>query len=169
MSKILPVIFRKGTDGGDVTAVFPTIAEDSTANTVRCYSHLGQHSTCSLNWVQDHSRSMRALPEDYAKLLAEIKGIYERKLSDDDIAYELKIYQKITPGIRGQLNVAAKDIRYREVIGKYKLPAPPPGVISEMHFRMLTQDWHLRNASGWFYCDGRSPKTWVPSKYGPTS
>lgn len=69
------VIFRAERSGplkGDVTAVFPDSPWMATYMT--CYAHVGQHSGCSLAWYRT---TRPATPEEYAPLLAELRGIYE--------------------------------------------------------------------------------------------
>lgn len=71
---MIPVIFRAERSGkfkGDVTAVFPEFTE--WCGDMACYSHIGQHSTCSLEWYYS---TRPATPEEYAPLLAELKTIY---------------------------------------------------------------------------------------------
>jgi hypothetical protein len=87
--EILPVIFtiargkREAAMYG-VTAVFPTLPSDSYNMT--CYAHVGQHSSCSVEW---YNGERKAKPAEYAALLNELRGIY------DDC--ELKVYSRITP------------------------------------------------------------------------
>jgi len=57
-------------NGGDVFAYFPDILTDSKGNNT-CYSHIGQHSACSPNYVKGKKL---ATPEQFAPLLAELKG-----------------------------------------------------------------------------------------------
>lgn len=73
----LPVIFRAERAGdfkGEVTAVFPTIPADYHGG-ILCYSHVGQHGGCSDAW---HRSTRPATVEEYAPLLAELRGIYEQ-------------------------------------------------------------------------------------------
>ena len=66
------VIFRFDKSAQEVVAVFPYLAPSG--NYMTCYSHVGQHSGCSLDWYR---RTRPATPEQYAPLLAELRGIYE--------------------------------------------------------------------------------------------
>jgi hypothetical protein len=70
-----PILFRADRSGdfkGVVTAVFPTIAADVSGNQMTCYSHIGQHSGCSLGWY--HS-TRAATPQEYRDLLKELQAI----------------------------------------------------------------------------------------------
>ena len=70
----LPVLFRTDTRGfvGAVTAILPTLPANPGMHV--CYAHLGQHSECSREWLYGVTR--RALPAEYADLLAELRDIY---------------------------------------------------------------------------------------------
>lgn len=85
----VPVIFRKERDG-DVTAVFPTTVAGY--NLMQCYAHVGQHSGCSFDWYRS---TKPAKPKEYADLLAELRGIYER---DGDAT--LVVYSRINTKLR---------------------------------------------------------------------
>lgn len=88
----LPVIFRAERSGhfkGDVTAVFPTL--EGNPGEMTCYAHIGQHGSCSLGW---YYRTRPAKPHEYAALLAELRGIYERKLGPHDTAFRLVVYKR---------------------------------------------------------------------------
>jgi len=92
----LPVIFRAewaAQAGGavHVTAVFPTLPDTSDPYTATCYAHVGQHSGCSRGWY----RSTRAAkPDEFADLLRELRGIYERP--DDPDAVRLIVARRWT-------------------------------------------------------------------------
>lgn len=75
--KTLPVVFRidRAKTDRQITAVFPTTPGTGDPTTMQCYAHLGQHGACSLDWY--YSRTRPATPEQYAPLLAELRGIYE--------------------------------------------------------------------------------------------
>lgn len=94
----LPVIFRKdrGKDPS-ITAVFPTELGGSKYMDMMCYAHIGQHSSCSIQW---YWTTRRAAPDEYADLLAELKQIYE---ADEDEPVKLVVYQKIMPWMREEL------------------------------------------------------------------
>lgn len=72
-TEITPVRFLVNDADNDLFAFFP--AEDYTDRndlTKSCYSHVGQHSACSV----DYANSCReALPNEYADLKAELEGI----------------------------------------------------------------------------------------------
>lgn len=70
-TKHLPVLFR--TFKGELCAYFPTLKWDSVGN-ITCYAHVGQHGAASPVWLH---KGKRATPEQYADLLAELRGIYE--------------------------------------------------------------------------------------------
>lgn len=68
------VLFRKSiVDSDEITAVFPF--EEGIRNRdaiVSCYAHVGQHSTCHLDWVTENTRA--ATPEEYADLKRELES-----------------------------------------------------------------------------------------------
>lgn len=111
----LPIIFRAERTGDfkvEVTAVFPTMAEDYAGRHVTVYAHVGQHSSGSIDWY----RSTRpARPEEYADLLAELRGIYEtRPAAYPDIYGEpvkLKLCQRMTAAHFGKLTASAAQAR----------------------------------------------------------
>lgn len=76
-----------------------------------CYAHIGQHGTASLDYYWE---TKPANPEEYAELLAELRGIYtDAPLSRPDIygePVELQIYQKITPKHRAEFLRQARDM-----------------------------------------------------------
>lgn len=91
MTYALPVIFRADRSGdfkGEVSAIFPTIPADNFGN-LTCYAHVGQHGACSLDW---YHTTRPAKPGEYADLLAELRGIYERP-GDPDRA-ELRVMSR---------------------------------------------------------------------------
>ena len=70
----LTVLFRANRSGafkGDVTAVFPSLAEGR--GLVACYAHIGQHSACCLDWYRG---TRPATPTEYADLHRELIAIY---------------------------------------------------------------------------------------------
>ncbi len=74
--EILPVIFRRDRGKhGEVTAVFPTLPYSAQGLYWTCYAHMGQHGSCGIDWLR---RTRPATPEEYAPLLRELQGIYER-------------------------------------------------------------------------------------------
>ena len=70
----LNVVFRLESDGG-VLAVFPSIPADYQGSML-CYAHIGQHSGCSDSYYCHSTKP--ATPEQYAPLLNELRGIYEK-------------------------------------------------------------------------------------------
>lgn len=72
MEKIkVDVHFRKFKgDNGQVTAVFPYVTE--TRTDVACYVHVGQHSTCSFDYV---GMSKPVTPKEYLPLKKELESI----------------------------------------------------------------------------------------------
>lgn len=65
-----PVIFKL--EDGKPLAVFPALPWSvNTADECACYAHLGQHSACAISYA---SSLPPATPEQYAPLLAELKG-----------------------------------------------------------------------------------------------
>src|SRR4051812_49165104 len=87
----LPVLFRVTKHGqfkGTVDAVFPTLPANP--GHVVCYSHVGQHSEGSTEWLYNATRPAKL--EEYAALLAEVKRIYE---SDPD-PFELVVCRVVT-------------------------------------------------------------------------
>ena len=93
--KPIPVIFRTDREG-ETTAVFPTICEDSAGRLMRCYSHVGQHGTCSRAWFD---KTRRATAEESRDLLRELRDIYtHRPAKDPPVALEVR--QRITPQMR---------------------------------------------------------------------
>lgn len=67
------VIFRKSKF--ELFALFPGLAGTNDASTCTSYAHLGQHSSADYSHCIATSRP--ATPEEYAPLLAELRGIYE--------------------------------------------------------------------------------------------
>lgn len=75
-----PVLFRAERHGkfkGDVTAVFPDQPGTHCVSTMTCYVHVGQHSSCSMDW---YHTTRKAKPEEYRELLAELQQIYDGEL-----------------------------------------------------------------------------------------
>lgn len=93
--KTLDVIFRADRNGehaGEVTAVFPSLAATHQPGVVLSYAHVGQHGACSRAWYVNATRA--AAPEEYAPLLAELRGIYEREPD----AVKLRVVKRWTRG-----------------------------------------------------------------------
>jgi hypothetical protein len=89
----IPVLFRKD-DEGTVTAFFPTLPGSSNGGDMTCYTHVGQHSSCSYEWMYRHTKL--AQPGEYANLLAEITQIYGTEFID------LKVYKRCQPSFRAE-------------------------------------------------------------------
>ena len=51
-----PVIFRTFRNGGDVIALFPTVAHDPSGLYIQSYQHVGQHGAASPGLAVDHTR-----------------------------------------------------------------------------------------------------------------
>ena len=82
-----PVLFR--VSEGEVTAVFPCEPATPAGDSMTCYAHVGQHSGASLGWYHETSA---AKPDEYASLARELESI----------GYRLKIYHRMTRGLRDQ-------------------------------------------------------------------
>ncbi len=93
----LPVIFRRDRGKhGEVTAVFPTLPYSALGLNWTCYAHMGRHGSCGIDWLR---RTRPATPEEYAPLLRELQGIYER--GGDT---RLEPCRKMTPAHRKTFN-----------------------------------------------------------------
>ena len=68
-------------ENGDITAVFPGRKENIKGKPIglSCYSHVGQHSVCSPEWVNEQEQ---ASENEYAPLKRELEG---------PVGYELKV------------------------------------------------------------------------------
>lgn len=87
MPEQIPVIFRMPRDGSPVEAFLPS--EPTLGGYVTCYAHVGQHGAAEYTYYRDRTRP--AKPEEYADLLSELRGIYER---DGDT---LKVMRRMPP------------------------------------------------------------------------
>lgn len=100
--EILKVLFRKERSGqfkGSITAVFPESWKDNTwVNPGNVMTFDGCHNEGSFKW---YLRTIKAKPEEYADLLAELKKVY------DDC--EIKIVHRIDYN-RPEINLP-KDIK----------------------------------------------------------
>lgn len=83
-----PVMFRVD-GGGVVTAVFIDLPWNHRGD-ISCYAHVGQHSSCTWDWVARHTSP--ATPEQYASL--------KRELEAAPYGYQLEIVQQRTPAHR---------------------------------------------------------------------
>jgi hypothetical protein len=105
----LPVIFRaERTKGGDVTAVFPTLPWSDDGRTFSIYAHIGQHGGGSWPWYR---RTRAARPDEYADLLQELRGIYERSHAPGETVFELQVYQRMTPQHRREFETELQRLR----------------------------------------------------------
>lgn len=81
---IVPVLFRADSEPGDnITAVFPTLP--GSPGLMSCYAHIGQHSSCSRDWLRT---TRPAKPEEYASL--------KRELESAPYRYQLKVCSRIS-------------------------------------------------------------------------
>lgn len=60
-------------DDDEVTAVF--VDQYEWRDTFGCYAHVGQHSTCSLDWIKEQTP---ATSDQRSALVAELSQIYDR-------------------------------------------------------------------------------------------
>lgn len=111
----LPIIFRASPGGdfkGDVTAVFPTLADDYAGQRFTVYAHVGQHSGGALDW---YNSTRPARPAEYADLLAELRGIYETRPAAFPETYgepvKLELCQRMTAAHRRELAAGAAVAR----------------------------------------------------------
>lgn len=91
--EVLPVLFRKGRTkdtAHEITAVFPTLPWNLWGD-LTCYAHVGQHGSCSPGW---YNETREAKPDEYADLLAELRGIYE---DPKDEPVKLRVYRRMQP------------------------------------------------------------------------
>lgn len=97
------VTFRYDEDNDEVVAVFPYIENND--GTIMCYSHIGQHSSCVWDWVEEDT--IPATKEQYADLLKELEDQgYDDLLIEDEIFNEsLCVSEKLTiqPITKGRL------------------------------------------------------------------
>jgi len=72
-AQAIPVIFR--VYEGEVTAVFPTPtgSPDNMYSTCQCYTHVGQHGSCSKGF---YVKTKAASLDESSDLLSELEGIY---------------------------------------------------------------------------------------------
>ena len=88
------VIFRAERAGnfkGSVTAVFPALPANKPASCT-IYAHIGQHGACSPDW---YARTRAATETEYAPLLGELRGIYERDIAGEG-AVTLRVVKRWT-------------------------------------------------------------------------
>jgi hypothetical protein len=80
---------------GEVIAIFPALAGDSSPATCLSYMRVGQHGACSIDFVR---KLKWATPEQYASLKVELESI----------GYELKLVRRFT---RADLESRLKQIK----------------------------------------------------------
>lgn len=85
----LPVIFRFFQ--GELLALFPTEEWGRHGQDITCYAHVGQHGSACRSLLR---RGRPAKPEEYADLLSELRGIYERSTGPHDPGIPLKVYRR---------------------------------------------------------------------------
>ncbi len=83
----LPIIFRMWQ--GEVLALFPTLVEGP--GLILSYMHVGQHGA-ALNSMAQAGRL--ATPEEFAPLLAELRGIYETSYAPGDPVIKLRVVKR---------------------------------------------------------------------------
>ena len=92
-----PVIFRADrTKVFEVTAVFPTLPA-CYDDTMTCYTHVGQHSGCSMGWYR---KTRPATPREYASLKLELEGQ----------GYHLEVCTRITPAHREAFDASIPEV-----------------------------------------------------------
>lgn len=67
----IEVYFRKES-GGEILAAFPY--EGGGQFDLLCYSHSGQHNSCTFEYLYQHTKA--AKPEEYDSLLREVRKVY---------------------------------------------------------------------------------------------
>ena len=70
-----PVIFRKEADDS-IVAFFPATYGDGGPGKLDCYAHVGQYSIAHIDYYREETKP--AKPSEYASLLKELKGLYEK-------------------------------------------------------------------------------------------
>lgn len=92
----MKVVFYR--EGSDVFAVFPEEPGTSDPQTMLCYAHIGQHSSCHSGYL---AGKRLAKPEEYKVLLAELQDIYEGaievlpKMPPNTVRIRIKTLRKI--------------------------------------------------------------------------
>lgn len=85
----LPVIFR--VYRGELLALFPTEQWARTGADITCYARVGQHAPACRSLLR---LGRLAAPDEYAGLLVELRGIYERSTGPNDPVIPLKVYKR---------------------------------------------------------------------------
>src|SRR5262245_51295077 len=97
----LPVVFRVDTrkkQNNALSAWFPTLPGTRDPETRQTYEHVGQHGSGHMRWYRECTRP--ATPDEYAPLLAELRGIYEC----DPSPFELVVVARMTDYMRDEYN-----------------------------------------------------------------
>ena len=103
MTEKTRVLFRAERSGpfkGDVTAVFCDIPGTNAHNTT-CYSHIGQHSACALEW---YHTTRPAKPHEYEALKHELETY-----GPPDARYVLEIRQRMPADARARRRAALRE------------------------------------------------------------
>ncbi len=90
-TKPLPVIFRR--HRGELCAYLPTLAWTRQGD-ITSYAPVGQHGGACRTWLQ---KGRPATPEEYADLLAELRGIYASPRDPEDERFDLVPVQRCPP------------------------------------------------------------------------
>jgi hypothetical protein len=78
MSEKTKVLFVKD-EYNDVVAVFPYDLGTNNSETMSCYAHIGQHSSCHSDWVVSSHKNVA--PNEYSDLKEELESIgYELEI-----------------------------------------------------------------------------------------
>ena len=69
------VLFVKSEDD-EITSVFPYEVGTNNPDTMMCYAHIGQHGTCSEEWVKESLKENEIVSkEEYSDLFKELYSI----------------------------------------------------------------------------------------------
>lgn len=71
----MATLVRFVTHSNEVTAIFPQLKYNKRLygnDMLTCYAHIGQHSSCSKEWLNE---TQKATPEQYANLKTELEQI----------------------------------------------------------------------------------------------
>ncbi len=104
---ITPVLFRADRSKDfrcGVTAVFPCEPADYSGNSMSCYVIVGQHGGCDYGW---YNRTHAATPAEYAEIKAELEA--------QPYGYRFKVYSRMQPWMRRELQAEARRLRNRPV------------------------------------------------------
>lgn len=96
----VPVLFRadkRGQFKDSVTAVFPTLP--GSPGMLTCYAHIGQHGSCSKDWLRD---TRAAKPDEFAAL--------KRELESAPFHYRLRVVERISAKMDAERMQAEKRV-----------------------------------------------------------